>query len=442
MLEIFEIYTVVITTLWIVLKFRTLYQSSQFTIGILLYIFYIIPLLLDYSYQFVDYSNEGWGFRVSSNDIWCRILYDITIMYTIYRVLYKPPKHLYPVYNQIDNRNIKQYRAYLLLGSLIPPIAVILLLRQPGMLFLFQWRELGIFPTTGSYSTIEKFTYIAVSCSVFLLLDRNTKLVNIYRLLSLPLLAVNICIQGKRAIIFFMVINVCIICYFRVKDIIFKSKHSLLNVLFVISICLGGLVFMLNMTYQVKSERGYNVNDDSAMYTSTRIDFFRDDRVRLAIYKKLYPDETPMLDYPGQTILTDMLSFVPLNYVTSAVGAERYNYQTYLTCALENHKRGNKINVSQYGYMTVCFIAELISNFGILAIFIIPYVCLWFCKKIDQYPYPYNALITCAFVLLNLFDFTYIVYYLELLFVLCCLYKFKHNKYKPLISGKQRYNTT
>ena len=182
---------------------------------------------------------------------------------------------------------------------------------------------------------------------------------------------------------------------------------------------------MLEMTFAIKAERGYNIDDSDAMYTATRIDFFRDDRVRLAIYKELYPEGKPMLDYPGQTLLTDALSVVPINYVVSAVGHESYSYQTYLTCALENYNRKEKIDVSQHGYMTICFLAELISNLNIIGILLIPFVCLWFCKKIDQFPYPYNALIICAFTLINLFDFTYVVYYLELLFIICYLYKRK-----------------
>ena len=46
-------------------------------------------------------------------------------------------------------------------------------MRQPAMLMAFQWRELGIFSTSGSYATIEKITYIAVSCSVLLFFSKQ-----------------------------------------------------------------------------------------------------------------------------------------------------------------------------------------------------------------------------------------------------------------------------
>lgn len=369
-----------------------------------------------------DYSYSGWwGFITPRKDWFTNIIFDLLFITTIYSLIGKNERRA-----RLNIRNTESIKVniapYLGLIAMIPPMAVIVLLHRPAMLYAFQWRELELFPTTGSYATIEKITYIAVSCSVLLLFTKSRYGLFV-KLFSIACLLTNICIQGKRAILFFAIINIVIVLYSKVKDSKINVKKMLIIGSVCLALCVAFLSFMISMTVSVKLDRGYDPNNTSAIYTTTRIDFLRDDRVRLSIYLKAHPDEVQVMQYPTQSLWSDVFSFIPLNYVASAAKLNLYSYQTYFTHALERKKADSKMDVENHSYMTVTFISEIISNFGILlAFFILPYLCRWFANKAEKYPYPLNAMILCIFVSLNMFDFTYMAYYIEAVVVLCWLY--------------------
>ena len=146
-------------------------------------------------------------------------------------------------------------------------------------------------------------------------------------------------------------------------------------------------------------------------------------------------DEVEILDYPLQTYAGDIFGFIPLNYIPSLVGMKIYSYQTYFTYAVIHKKRSGNLDVANNSFMTVSCFAELISNLGLLlGMALMPFICLWFARRIDKYPYPFNAFIICSFILLHLFDVMYIAIYLELTFFLCLIYK---NKRKQPYMKKQ-----
>lgn len=421
---IFDIITFVVSTIWLIESLRKISLGSRYFINVLIYIFYILPLGMDYIYQMADYSYSGWwGFIVPRNDILTVIIYDLGLLYTQYIIVsYKRKRDIGL------NRSVAKegsYTAIMLIGMILPAVAVLVLLRQPGMLYMFQWRELELFSTEGSFSTIERFTFIGVSCSAFLLFDLNRKLFHPLRLIALIFLYVNICIEGKRAIIFFAMINIAVLIYLRFKELKSKGKGVFFYIVVSVPIVAAAIVVMVFMTVTVKMERGYDVNDTSKMYTTTRIDFLRDDRLRLAIYSDINRDEVKLLDYPLQTFFHDVFAFIPLNYIPPLLDLKTYSYQTYFTYALEHKERKTeKLNVQEHSYMTVTCFAEIISNLGFfIGFLLLPFFCLWFSRKIDKYPYPYNAFIICSFILLHLFDFFYVAVYLELTFILCWIYK-------------------
>lgn len=422
--QIFDLFTLFLISFWLIKMFLRRDLCSKFFISSLLYVFYIVPLGLDWLYEMADYSYSGWwGFMVPRGDVLTNVLYDILFLYTFFVFLIKNRYQVSKVFSNNYDVQIDKMYLYLSLIAILPPIAVIFLMRQPTMLFAFQWRELEIFSTGGSYATIEKITYLAVSCSVLLLFSKNRFNI-LVKFFSVACLVMNICIQGKRAILFYAIINIVIVLYLKFRNAQINLKKTLFWGIVSLLICIVFLSFMVNMTMAVKLDRGYDPNNTSAMYTTTRIDFLRDDRVRLSIYSSIHPDVVEVLHYPAQSYLTDVFSFIPLNYLASMFGIHLYSYQTYFTHALERKKSDMSVDVANRSYMTVCFVSELISNVGLIfAIFILPYLCLWFAKLADKYPYPLNALILCIFASLNMFDFTYMAYYIEAVIVLCWLFR-------------------
>ncbi len=428
MIEIIDLLTFFLSTYWLVTNVKNIGRSSKFIIGLLVYVFYVLPIGMDWLYKMADYTYfpDRYGFIWPRKDFLTNLIYDCLVLVTLYAILLKNSIQNTKIVKPIGSHN-KIVQIILYVGMVFPAIATIVLLKEPNMLFAFQWREMHLFSDEGTYHTIERFTYIGISCSILLLFSKRKKnfIVTFFlKAMCVLFIFMNVCIQGKRAILFYAIINLMLMLYFKLEEWKKDGKNITNRVLLMSVLASLGLYFMISFTSFVKAERGYEQGTDK-MYVITRIDMLRDDRVRMAIYYDLYsrfePELPSIVSYPGQTFLVDFTSFIPLNYLVESFGLRDAPYQTRFTHALLKMDPSKHIDKEHNG-MTVSFLAEIISNLGILlAFFIIPIFCNWSSKMIDKYAYPNNALILCCFVLLQLFDFTYVSVFIELTIILCFL---------------------
>lgn len=417
-----------VISLWFFFSnFKKLGHSARYLVYYIFFLFYVLPLVLDYFVLKADYSYSigYYGFIVSQSDKATRIIYDVLLLYTQYVILYHKRNA-----NEIRIINFNEMKLganivnFLILFAILPTVGVIILMHQPEILYTFQWREMDLYNSTGSYSTIEKFSYLGVSCSCALLINGRRGLRNVFlKCLGLFFLFVNICIQGKRAILFFAVIVFFILFYFLyAKNITNKHKArkiAFISLLIAVVASIGMVVFSLT----VKIGRGYNAAATDIFYTTTRVDILRDDRVRMSIFSKIHPDQMEILDYPGQSFLSDISAVVPINYLVSYLDIHNYSYQTHFTYALTKESKpvDGKLVVDGNSWMTVCFVSELISNCGIFGFLLVPFVFLMVAGWIDRARYPCNVFLTCGLVLLNMFDFVYIVLFWEVILVMVIL---------------------
>lgn len=72
------------------------------------------------------------------------------------------------------------------------------------------------------------------------------------------------------------------------------------------------------------------INSSSEVYKNVRVDFSRDDRVKMTIYSELYPDRMKILDYRGQSIVFDLTMFIP----RSIWEEKPWPYAVYFTSAM------------------------------------------------------------------------------------------------------------
>lgn len=424
---------------------KNVFSNPAYIFYLIFFIFYVLPIILDVLIMPCDYtySYAYDGFIKSQNNIYVVIIYGIFVLYTQYVVLHKL-KSIKSNNSQILSRKIKHYiplatRYWLLAGGLIPIVATVVILRNFNMLYTFSWRELGLYSDSGSYNTIERFCYLGISCFAILLFGNYKRKVNIWRIISVLGVFCCICIQGKRASLFFAFIDIAIAIYFKLAST--KTNHKKIIGIFasavVIYFVLQGM-FMYSMT--VKIDRGYNPERMDIFYTTTRIDMLRDDRIKMVIYSQLYDDMT-ILDYPMQTFIMDATSIIPINYISNYFGISSPPYQTYFTCALTDGEHSPNLEVNSYNsWMTVSLFAELISNVGlILGIILCPILILWFAKKcIQQNSFTLRLLFAYSFVLLNLFDFTYVVVILEATLIASFIYKINHNNRKHSLKTRLR----
>lgn len=423
----FDICTIIISTFLLIHSLKRIFISSRYLIYLLFFVFYILPIYLDYLIGFQDHYH--YGFTIASADVATACVYDVgLIVASLILLLAKIPN------KGLFYENLKQGTSYsynksylfgLILGMFLPSLFAVFLLHQPSLLYTFQWRELELFDVSGSYSNVEKLTYFGISCAVMLLTNTKQPVISLPRLLSLLFLFVNICIQGKRGVLFFAIINV-IVNLFLIY-ISFGKGNKKARALFGISafVIVALLVgYMIYMSVFVKVGRGYMEDDTSTLYTSTRIDFFREDRVRMAIFAELYPDKMTILEDKCQTIAPTLWSIVPLNYMADALEIPTPSYQQFLSCATEGTRFSHAPKAENPNFMTPTIYAELISNFGIiLGFFFFPLLCVWFSKIIDRYAYPLNSFLICTFILLNLFNIPYLMVYAEIVLVLCIVKK-------------------
>ena len=432
---VLDITTIIITVILVGKNYKAFTNSSLNIIHYTFVIFYVLPILLDYTLGFNDYMANCWGFTISREDFVTSMVYDAFVLYVQFVLVShrrKESGYSYMFQHSLTSGSLSIpnsiYRL-IWIGTLSAPVWMIIN-SASQFLFFFQWRELRIFDLPHGYAVAECLSYIGISCSAFLLF-RNVdsgKLVSfIQRIIAVLLMYINICVEGKRSVMFFALCNIVVILLFnyvfrgdmgRGHKTIIRWGTSVAIILFTI--------YMISATFYTHLTRGGN---DSQM-TSARVDFLRDDRVRMAIYAEMNPSQMQITEHALQTIPDDLLSCFPLNFLASRIHREVVMYQTRFTCAM----LGERTTIitddikEQYSYMTVSFLAEIISNLGLyLGLACIPFVLLWFVKLINQYPSPINILIFNSFFLLNLFDFSYVSYYIELTLLLIIIYN-RNNK--------------
>lgn len=424
--QIIDAITVILSLIMLIRNIRKATYNSRYVIYLLFFLFYVVPLVLDVIYMQPGYIRTRYhGFKVSSEDNLTRILYDIFLMYCQILLLQYKKSMLGYIEHNDEELQIPKFVKYVMIIFILLPVLVILAKADIRMLYTFQWRENGILSYTSDAAFAEKLSYAGVLCSI-LLISQNTEGITleiiIKKILLVVFLYMNICIQGKRGILFFAIVVYALVLLpgLRDEEIPIKNRVRKLVLFVVVAfLAFGGMIFM---TVFIKiNDRGYDPNNVLELYTQIRIDFFRDDRVRMAIYSVLYPGKMTILKYPGQTIFPIVTWLFPVDYILGAFwGLDMYSYQTYFSAALQ----GMTIDRSA-AFMTPCIFAELISNFEFIGFAVAPLIMIWFSNKANRYGYPMNILVITGFVLLQMFAIKYLAYCIEAIILIWYLYNRK-----------------
>lgn len=404
---IFDIVALVISSFIIIKCVRRLHESSLYVYIALIFVFYITPIFIDHLYAFPEYIKYH-GYKLSSTDTATRIVYDICIVICMWVLYYKGRKRI----SVKSSSSISIRHKWTWIGSIIAPLSVIVLLRNPSLLFAFQWRELDLLELGGSraYLFIESLTYIGICTSCFLLLDSKKSFDSplLGRVLAAILLFMNICVEGKRAALFFAILVIVLIVVFKYIEEVRQLRKErktigfkvVLTWMLAVTAVFAAVYFMYQFSIDVKIERGYS-EETEIMVEAFRLDALRDDRVRMSIYSQLNPDKMNILSYPGQTIWDCFKYLFPLSMVYGRIFSP-YMYQHYFTAAVYNNPLSAECS------MTVSIFAELVSNFGIIiGLFAFIGLTMFFVKISDKSPRPFNILFLCCFVMINLFDLSY-----------------------------------
>lgn len=425
--QFFDWLTIIILLFVTIKNISKVLTETRILVFMIFFMFYILPLVLDYLVGFPEYFNRTAGFTESQVDLPTRIVYDFCLLLCSWIILrYKPKKKdsSHSVF-ELSEKTSTVLKAFLIIGMLLPALFVILLRMPSFMLVVPMWREIELIEIPKNYSLVEQLDFAGVCCCILCLFGKLKNVAIPTRLLSLFMLYVNICIEGKRGIVFFTLMCAVLLWIVHQQVGNTSKKKRIAGLIRIAIIGVVVIMAMIVISVNVKIDRGYD-DDPTVLYTALRVDFLRDDRVRLALYEIVHPGSYKVLDYPGQTIWPFITWVFPLNILFSKMfGFSAPHYSFYLSSAL----LGGNIDKDE-SFMTPSVYGELISNFSLLGVLFMAIMAIWFIKKADSFPYPINLFIIIAFTAWQMYPLGYIMLFLEFTFVLCVLYRIRNNKRK------------
>lgn len=424
--KIFDILTICILLIVTLKNITKVMSETKLLVYMVFFVFYVLPLVLDYVVGYPEYENElDRGFIVSQLDTATRIVYDLCLLLATWIILsYKSPKKKSNIV--LTNTTLSAVNIMVIVGMFLPLLCALIIRMPTYMIVTPMWREVFKFvDPPKNYSLVEQIDFVGICCCITCLFGKLKNTSFVTKIIAIILLYINICIEGKRGIIFFSLL--CVVLMFLVQmQMGNKERHNIkLNKTFV----LWGLftvaiaVAMIAISVNVKAGRGYE-EDPTVMYTSLRVDFLRDDRVRFSIFECLYPDRLKILDYPGQTVWPFFDYIFPVDVFFSKIfDFRRPTYSYYLSSAL----MGGGLSVDE-SFMTPALFGEILSNFSLFGVIVMALFSIWFIKLIDRYPYPINVFLIISYCAWQMYSVGYIMIFLEFTFALCVIYNLKRKK--------------
>jgi hypothetical protein len=440
----FDIVTMIISAYWALVNVKKLKTSTRYIIYYTFFVICIFPLFMDYIIGKPMYEllpNRYHGFVISYDDSTTRVLYDIFLMISQYIMLkcfwrqrYKfvlnfRPKQYGKEY--VHNNDIYDFRE---LNRVMQRICVCVALIAPIIaiiggytiiLFVFGWRDEHLFDyvtASSLYSFMEKFSYLGATMSLLLMFsdyrEKRTYRGLVYRIISIPLLIMNICIESKRSIIFFCFIMLVVILIYG------KSKEIKIGRIIGIASILATIVIVLSVIVKTQS-RGYS--GIMTIYSTLRIDIFRDDTIKMAIYGMLNPNEIKILDFPFQSYLMQIRYFFFMDIIAGKgfIPLQGLGFNKYLSAALV----GADLSMG-YSFMTTSMFDEAIANFGVIGFLLAPIMCSIVTRNADKYSGFEKTLMVGCLVLGMMYSPNYILFYIEVTVVINLILKYLKMRYR------------
>lgn len=443
--NIFDIATLLISSYFCLESFKRTGYGTRYIMFLIFFIVMVLPLYLDYLIGKPVYSSwalgiKNYGFILSYDDGLTRLLYDIYIllfqwMILYYKVDFERDKYILEdrilKNDHIIGKSRKIIIYLLIIFSILPILLTIILPINDSILITWGWRELNLFGATTSeyYYSIEKLSYIGLISSLLLFmmrpkdfagtLSRNKYIFYISKPFFLVFAICNVCIESKRSVIIF---GAAILISF-LFDIVSKRKIK-----YVFLLGLVAVSFIVVMSIYVKTtHRNYSTSAFDALYTTLRIDYFRDDTTKMLIYSIFNGNDIKVLDFPFQSYIMQLGYIFPLELLD----IPRLGYNTYFTTALVNVPLSAGLS-----YTTTSMFDEMIANFGLIGFITAPIFTIWIAKLADNYNVIVKTFIVAGYVLLVMYSMNYIMWFLETvaLIVILSKFTFKYGK-KTLIQN-------
>ena len=380
------------------------------------FFFYYIPMICDLVYSRPNYESWSWGFIKSHKDPTTEIIYCVVISYITYMFHYFQKKHT--VSNLFDDLKMNSSKISFLLLFLLSIIIIYVIMQIDGeslkSILTYNMRH-----QRRENDTIVKniaFAIIGLAL-VYICIEPKVRVLILKIIYMFPILTFACLLNGKRTSVFMCVVGLLMILI--VKHVI-KKKVTLI---LIVGISLSLLAIYVSF---------YNdsVTEEADAYLSYRINYGRDDTLKMTIYSELYDDG--ILEYRGQTLLYYLTFYIPRNVWNT----KPYPYATYLTAYLCNLGEVRNLGWN----MTTSIFDEFLSNFGWLGLLLVPFIINKCIKGIMKRN---KGILGMSIVFLGLLDVVmliavqasaFLILYL-LLILLIIVYDRKEKKFKKRSEG-------
>lgn len=348
---------------------------------VVFYVFFIVPLIMDLAIGPPTFTYQR-GFVLGQKDRTTNIIYlaYLASVPLVFRLTGGPPRH---DRNPLYLRPLGGWLRVFCWAAMVALPFVMVLSPAPEDFTKYAAFVGGKAATAKSYqillTTVASLTVVG---AVVVLTAPNT--IAPLRIATLPFLAVGVWIHGKRSIVALAVLLTLYLLWTRG---VLRGRRFL-AVSFSAALALG----IFSYTYQTELERvdtspaarGEAVTE-SPIYLNYRIDYGRDAVTRQTIYAELHPDELQVLEFRGQSLLFDLLFFVPRR----SWPEKPYPYAVYATAAMFD------IPPRDMGWgTTTSWLEEAIANLGWVGMLVGPLLPALVCRLGDRQRSPFAGLLT------------------------------------------------
>lgn len=426
---IIDVFTLIVSTVCFGYAAKRLNQEAKFFVYFLFFAIMVLPLYLDYLIGKPDYlswplGRVDYGFILSYDDSLTRIICDLILLGSqlVLLGIKGGRRESSSVLDWLTPGQLGSLKIVIGIAAFLPVVLTVLLPLDNRMLVTWGWRDAGLFSfDQGLYYKMEKLSYIGIAASILMLYLNRKHITNLENIIWVVLAYMNICLEAKRSILIFTAV---LLLAFAVGHMQKKDLPKLFTGVLVVAIAVIALSVFVKTQY-----RGYGDSGFAAIYGNLRVDYFRDDTVKMLIYSVMHPEVVNVLDYPFQSYIMQIGYIFPLDFLS----LDRLGYNTYFTCALVHQPISSGLS-----YTTTSCMDELIANFGYVGMVLIPIFLLAISRLADRQPYELKALVYSALVLLMMYSMNYIMWYLEAIVVIMVLCRFSMKNFNER-KGKRKW---
>lgn len=350
---IIKLITIFIGTIILINDVKMFTKTKRITINFglecVIYFFYYIPLICDLFIGRPTYKRYFKGFIESYSNFETELIYCLIIIY----ILYIFHKYNLKRKDEIDiNFEDNKYTTFisLMIFFVIIGLLVYIVCSIDNEL----WKEIFSYNMRNIYTSeailLKNLAFVLILMSLIFIVIGDSNLW-LKTFLMFPIILFAFFLNGKRTAVFLGVFGLLFIVI--IKKMI-KNKYKLVALILFVSIMLGCYI----------DYYGKNVTLVDDGYTSYRINFGRDDTLKMTIYREL--NNNKILEYRGQTMIFYFTFFIR----RSVWKNKPFPFATYFTASLVELD-----GIKDLGWnMTTSIFDETIANFGFIGIIFLPFI--------------------------------------------------------------------